>query len=91
MKKLLIILLEYKEYEWDWEENHISYLNYIINIRVDIFLKKIKRLSSKVNALNEEDREDSSDNSPDKENSRDYTSNNNNDCNTLDIIDANFG
>jgi hypothetical protein len=85
-----MILLEYKEYEWDWEENHISYLNYIINIRVDAFLKKIKRLSSKINVLDEKDREDSSNNSSNKENSRDYASNNNNDRDTLDIIDTNF-
>jgi hypothetical protein len=44
-----------------------------------------------MNALDEKNREDSSNDSPDEENSRDYTSNDNNDRDTLDIIDANFG
>jgi hypothetical protein len=47
-------------------------------------------LSSKINVLDEENREDSSDNSSNKENSRDYTSNNNNNRDTLDIVDTNF-
>ena len=91
MKKLSTILLERKGYEWDWEENHVSCLNHVINIGVDVFLKKIKGLSSKVNALDEEDREDSSDDSPDEENSGDYASDDDNDRDTPDVVDANFG
>lgn len=61
MKKLSILLRENKGYQWDWEENHVSCLNHVINIGVDAFLKKIKGLSSKPNALDEVDKEDSSD------------------------------
>jgi hypothetical protein len=57
MKKLSKILLDIKGYKWDWEENHISYLNHIINLGVDAFLKKIKGLISKSNILDEMDEE----------------------------------
>jgi hypothetical protein len=43
-----------------------------------------------MNVLDEKNREDSSNNSLNKENSRDYASNDNNDRDTLDVINANF-
>lgn len=57
MKKLSEMLLDIKGYNWDWEENHISCLNHVINLGVDAFLKKIKGLTSKSNILDEGDEE----------------------------------
>jgi hypothetical protein len=92
MKKLATMLKDNKGYQWDWEENHVSCLNHVINIGVDAFLKKIKGLSSKPNPLDEEDKEDSSDDSCVEEGFEDDPDDDDDDGDTpSDVTVANFG
>ena len=41
MRMLAKLLRRHKGVIWEWEENHISCLNHVINIAVQAFLKKI--------------------------------------------------
>ena len=58
------LLRRHKGITWDWEGNHISCLNHVINIAVQAFLKKI-------NCLDEPDDEDESEDDEEEEGSDD--------------------
>ena len=69
MKKLSKLLMKYKGFDWSWEENHINYLNHIINLDIKTFLKKIKALNEELNVLdikNKEEDDEENDKKDDK-------------------------
>jgi hypothetical protein len=70
MRMLAKLLLRHKGIIWEWEENHISCLNHVINIAVQAFLKKINCLDKpdeEENDDEEEEEEEESDDDDDEE------------------------
>jgi len=61
MKMLAILLRKHKGIIWEWEENHISCLNHVINIAVQAFLKKINCLDEPDNGDESDDEEEDED------------------------------
>jgi hypothetical protein len=67
MKMLARLLRKYKGITWEWEENHISCLNHVINIAVQAFLKKINCLDEPNDDESDDEGEDEEEGTDDEE------------------------